>query len=120
MESFGSEKNITTLTHAAHMAEIMARHFGEEITLRELRVRFKLFCKYAHDPQAELTYGDVAKETGVPSATISRYLLFCLMDGCLNERIDPEDRRRRLLSLAPPGAERMLSFLRDARKNGFV
>ena len=97
----------------------MAKHFGDEITLRELRVRFRLFSECAKGPLDEFTYGEIAKATGVPSATISRYLLFCIVDGCLSERIDPEDRRRRLLSLSPAGADRMMAFLKEAQANGF-
>lgn len=97
----------------------MSEHFGEEITLRELKVRFMLFSEFAENPDAEIPLSRIASHTGVPSATLARYLTFCIVDGCMKERVDPKDRRRRLLKLAQTGADRMAAFLADARVNGF-
>lgn len=119
MDSSITEKNRKILNHVTSRLDILIDHFGEEITLRELRVRMLLFKEFAKDPDAEVSYAHIAHETGVPASTLTRYLTFCLVDKCMSERVDPKDRRRRLLRLGPAGLERMETFLNSASVNGF-
>lgn len=50
-----------------------------------------------HNRGMNPTLGDLCKATGLPKATISRYVSWQLQRGLAKEEIDPDDRRRRIL-----------------------
>lgn len=49
------------------------------------------------------TLTDLCEATGLPKASVSRYVAWQLREGLCTERIDPADRRRRLLVQTPKG-----------------
>ena len=52
---------------------------------------------FLHDRGMDPTLTDLCKATGLPKATVSRYVSWQLREGLLEEAIDPNDRRRRVL-----------------------
>ena len=56
------------------------------------------------------TVGDIAKASGLPRATVSRYIDHNLNWGWAAERVNPEDRRRRELYLTEAG-EKELDYI---------
>jgi DNA-binding MarR family transcriptional regulator len=52
---------------------------------------------FLHDRGMDPTLTDLCKATGLPKATVSRYISWQLREGLLEEAIDPNDRRRRVL-----------------------
>ncbi len=58
---------------------------------------------FLHDRGMYPTLTDLCKATGLPKATVSRYISWQLREGLLEEAIDPNDRRRRVLLLTEKG-----------------
>ncbi|NND35852.1 MAG: winged helix-turn-helix transcriptional regulator [Gammaproteobacteria bacterium] len=53
------------------------------------------------------TIGELAKASGLPRATISRYVSSTIQSGWAEERVDPRNRRRRELHLTEAGAKEL-------------
>jgi DNA-binding MarR family transcriptional regulator len=53
------------------------------------------------------TIMDLARATGLPRSTVSRYIDAIIRDGIVEERVNPKDRRRRELYLTRKGAEEL-------------
>ena len=49
------------------------------------------------------TLTDLCEATGLPKASVSRYVSWQLREGLCKEQVDPADRRRRLLVQTPKG-----------------
>ena len=49
------------------------------------------------------TLTDLCEATGLPKASVSRYVSWQLREGLCEEQVDPQDRRRRLLVQTPKG-----------------
>ena len=49
------------------------------------------------------TLTDLCEATGLPKASVSRYVSWQLREGLCKEQVDPSDRRRRLLVQTPKG-----------------
>ena len=64
-----------------------------------------LTMAFLHDRGARPTLTDLCKATGLPKATVSRYVSWQLRHGLAEEVIDPDDRRRRVLLRTKKGAE---------------
>lgn len=58
------------------------------------------------------TIGDIAKASGLPRATVSRYVNSTIEHGWAEERVNPRDRRRRELHLTESGTQE-LEFIVD-------
>lgn len=56
-----------------------------------------LTMAFLHNRGMNPTLSDLCKATGLPKATVSRYVSWQLEQGLAREAIDPEDRRRRVL-----------------------
>lgn len=52
---------------------------------------------FLHQRGMNPTLSDLCKATGLPKATVSRYVSWQLKEGLAEEIIDPNDRRRRIL-----------------------
>lgn len=115
MSNIANESNFAIADAVCTFIKVLQENWGEEITLRELGMRMTIMREYVAEEGRTLTNQEIANATAIPSATVGRYLLFCLTEKCIDENIDPEDRRRRLLTLAPQGRIRMSHFLADWR-----
>ena len=63
------------------------------------------------------TIGDIAQASGLPRATVSRYVASTIEQGWATERVDPRNRLRRELYLTDKGREElrwMVDFFHDA------
>jgi len=56
-----------------------------------------LTAVFLHERGMKPTLSDLCKATGLPKATVSRYVSWQLSEGFAKEVIDPNDRRRRVL-----------------------
>ena len=57
------------------------------------------------------TIGDIAKASGLPRPTVSRYVNSTIENGWAEERVNPGDRRRRELHLTEAGAKELESIV---------
>lgn len=53
------------------------------------------------------TVGDIARASGLPRATVSRYVDHTIQQGWAEERVNQQDRRRRELYLTETGAQQL-------------
>jgi len=63
------------------------------------------------DGGARPTIGDIAKASGVPRPTVSRYIDRTIQRGWVEERVNPRDRRRRELHLAEKGVKELEAMI---------
>ena len=75
---------------------------------------------FLHQRGMNPTLSDLCKATGLPKATVSRYVSWQLKEGLAEEVIDPHDRRRRILLQTDKGrtawrwqAEQMQKLFRE-------
>lgn len=61
------------------------------------------------------TVGELAEITRLPKSTVSRYVSAEMNNGYLEERIDPEDRRRRRLHPTDRAREEQVAHQQDVR-----
>lgn len=64
------------------------------------------------------TVMDLSRATGLPRSTVSRYIDAIISDGIVEERVNPNDRRRRELYLTRKGADE-LAHIADAFQSVF-
>jgi len=57
------------------------------------------------------TIGDIARASGLPRPTVSRYVSNTIENGWAEERVNPADRRRRELHLTEAGAKELESIV---------
>jgi DNA-binding MarR family transcriptional regulator len=57
------------------------------------------------------TIGDIARASGLPRATVSRYVSNTIKNGWAEERVNPDNRRRRELHLTEAGAKELASIV---------
>lgn len=62
-----------------------------------------LTMAFMHNRGMNPTLSDLCAATGLPKATVSRYVSWQLQQGLAKETIDPEDRRRRVLMRTKEG-----------------
>jgi len=62
-----------------------------------------LTLTFLHNRGMNPTLSDLCKATGLPKATVSRYVSWQLSQGLAKEVIDPNDRRRRVLMRTEQG-----------------
>ena len=83
-----------------YLFKLMAEKYGGDSTLNELRVMNAVInFEMTADGQCGVT--NLASETEIPISTVSRSVGNLLDKGFLSECIDPDDRRRHIVSLGP-------------------
>lgn len=66
------------------------------------------------------TVGEIARASGLPRPTVSRYISHTIEQGWAEERVNPDDRRRRELHLTKSGErelESIVELLRDLSRD---
>ncbi len=81
----------------------LAERYGGAATLNELRVMNQVILCRLNGRSCSVT--GLHKETGIPKPTVSRIVANLQGDGCLSDRRDPDDGRKRLISLGPSFSE---------------
>ncbi len=77
----------------------LAAKYGGDCTLNELRVMNQILRCSLQGKSCSVTA--LHKVTGIPMPTVSRSVAHLQNDGWLSERPDPDDGRKRLISLGP-------------------
>ena len=93
--------NITEKTIAEfsrRLLERVAKKYGGDCTVNELRVMNAAYCFSYNENQCTPTL--LAQATGIPKSTVSRSLASLIEKGWLTDEQDPEDRRRRIIRLS--------------------
>ncbi len=80
---------------------LLAEKHGGECTLNELRVMNQIICCCLQGQTCCVT--DLHKVTGIPIPTVSRSVANLQSNGWLSAQQDPDDGRKRIISLAAPG-----------------
>jgi DNA-binding MarR family transcriptional regulator len=103
----------------------LSEAFGGETTLNEVRVMNQIICCHLQGKYCYVT--SLHKETGIPIPTVSRAVANLQSDGWLSERRDPNDGRRRIISLGPRSLERTctditkaIQWINDFREHGLT
>ncbi|MEM1175483.1 MAG: helix-turn-helix domain-containing protein [Pseudomonadota bacterium] len=81
-----------------HLFERVARKYGGDCTINELRVMNAAYWFSYNDNQCTPTL--LAQTTGIPKSTVSRSLASLIDKGWLTDEQDAEDRRRRIIKLS--------------------
>lgn len=77
----------------------LAERYGGAATLNELRVMNQVILFRLNGRSCSVTA--LHKATGIPKPTVSRIVANLQSDGCLSDRRDPDDGRKRIISLGP-------------------
>ncbi len=77
----------------------LAEKYGGDRTLNELRVMNQILRCSLQGKSCSVTA--LHKVTGIPMPTVSRSVAHLQNDGWLSERPDPDDGRKRIISLGP-------------------
>ncbi len=91
-----TEKAIADFTR--HLFERVAKKYGGDCTINELRVINAAYWFSYNDSQCTPTL--LAQMTGIPKSTVSRSLASLIDKGWLTDEQDAEDRRRRIIKLS--------------------
>ena len=102
---------------------ILSERYGGETTLNELRVINQVIrCDLAGRTCCVTALHRI---TGIPIPTVSRCVANLQRDGWLSERADPDDGRKRIISLGPHSIELTrddingaIRWINDFRKHG--
>ena len=97
--------------------------FGGECTLNEVRVMNQIICCSLEERTCSVTA--LHKATGIPIPTVSRSVAKLQAGGWLSERQDPDDGRKRVITLGPrslretrDGIDDSVRWINDFRENG--
>ncbi len=82
---------------ARNLYLLLAEKFGGDTTLNELRVMNQIILCHAKGRCCSVTA--LHKVTGIPIPTVSRAVAHLQYSGYLSERRDPDDGRKRIISL---------------------
>ena len=101
----------------------LAEKYGGDRTLNELRVMNQIIRCSLQGRTCCVT--DLHKVTGIPMPTVSRSVAHLQNDSWLSEREDPDDGRRRIISLGPRSLEltwndinERIQWINDFRDHG--
>ncbi len=101
----------------------LAEKYGGDCTLNELRVMNQILRCSLQGKSCSVTA--LHKVTGIPMPTVSRSVAHLQNDGWLSERPDPDDGRKRLISLGPRSLEltwndinERIQWINDFRDHG--
>ena len=97
--------------------------YGGDSTLNELRIMNQIISCSLKDRTCSVTA--LHKITGIPLATVSRSVASLQEGGWVSERADPNDGRKRILSLGPrseeltfDAIEEKVEWFKNVRKYG--
>jgi len=101
----------------------LAEKYGGDCTLNELRVMNQIIrCSLEGRTCAVTALHNI---TGIPTPTVSRSVAHLRSEGWLSEQPDPDDGRKRIISLGPRSLEvtwddinRRVQWFNDFRKHG--
>ncbi len=105
-----TEKTIAEFSR--HLFERVARKYGGDCTINELRV-MNAAAWYSHN-DGQCTPTLLAQSTGIPKSTVSRSLASLIDKGWLTDEQDPEDRRRRIIRLSEKSLQSDTADFNDA------
>ena len=105
-----NEKTIAEFSR--HLFERVAKKYGGDCTINELRVMNAAYWYSYNDGQCTPTV--LAQTTGIPKSTVSRSLASLIDKGWLTDEQDPEDRRRRIIRLSEKSLEARAIDFKDA------
>jgi DNA-binding MarR family transcriptional regulator len=101
----------------------MAEKYGGECTINEVRVMNQIICCHLQETYCCVT--SLHKETGIPMPTVSRCVIKLQAEGWLSEKRDPDDGRKRIISLGPRSlnetlddVSRSIRWLNNFRNHG--
>ena len=101
----------------------LAEKYGGDCTLNELRVMNQILRCSLQGKSCSVTA--LHKVTGIPMPTVSRSVAHLQNDGWLSEQPDPDDGRKRLISLGPRSLEltwndinERIQWINDFRDHG--
>ncbi len=89
----------------------LAEKYGGDCTLNELRVINQVVHCCIEGNNCSVTA--LHKATGIPIPTVSRAVANLQLDGWLSDRQDPDDGRKRIVSLGPRSLERTLDEVNE-------
>ncbi len=103
----------------------LAEKYGGDRTLNELRVMNQIIrCSFKG---LTCSVTDLHKVTGIPMPTVSRSVAHLQSNGLLSEQQDPDDGRRRIVTLSPcdlemvsSNIEEMAEWFNDYREHGLL
>jgi len=106
------------LPTSSHPIAPTVRHFityigkvaGGHTTINDLLVHNALINFWRKNKQEMSSVSRISDWTGVPKATVSRIVTKGIEEGTILESIDPDDRRKRVLTIGPKGVERVEGF----------
>ncbi len=108
---------------ARNLYLLLAEKFGGDTTLNELRVMNQIILCHVKGRCCSVTA--LHKVTGIPIPTVSRVVAHLQDSGYLADRQDPDDGRKRIISLSPPAADQisidideMTQWIDDFREYG--
>ncbi|MEM6514212.1 MAG: MarR family transcriptional regulator [Pseudomonadota bacterium] len=105
-----TEKTIAEFSR--HLFERVAKKYGGDCTINELRVMNAAYWYSFNDNLCTPTL--LAQTTGIPKSTVSRSLASLIDKGWLTDEQDPEDRRRRIIRLSEKSAKSRSTDFSDA------
>ncbi len=86
--------------------------YGGDCTLNELRVINQIILCHVDGRACSVTA--LHKVTGIPIPTVSRSVAHLQSDGWLSAQQDPDDGRRRIISLGPRSLEQSCTDIKEA------
>ena len=89
----------------------LAEKYGGDCTLNELRVINQVVHCCIEGRNCSVTA--LHKATDIPIPTVSRAVANLQLDGWLSDRQDPDDGRKRIVSLGPRSLERTLDEVNE-------
>lgn len=102
---------IIEMTH--ELFEMLSDKFGGDKTLNEIRVMNQVIgCDHARQA-CEVSF--LAETTGIAISTVRRVVGNLFDQGFLHERINPDDRRRTIITLGPR-SERITDDIEEIRE----
>ncbi len=90
---------------ARNLYSLLADKFGGDTTLNELRVINQIVLCHFKGRNCSVTA--LHKITGIPIPTVSRVIAHFRSNGFLSDRQDPDDGRKRIISLDPRAMEQV-------------
>jgi DNA-binding MarR family transcriptional regulator len=101
----------------------LAGKYGGECTLNEVRVMNQIICCSLEGQTCSVT--SLHRATGIPTPTVSRSVANLQADLWLSDRRDPDDGRKRVITLGPrslkethDGINESVRWINDFRKHG--
>ena len=111
------------LEFSRNLLKDLAENYGGECTLNELRVMNQILRSHLVGQSCYIT--ELHKLTGIPIPTVSRSVANLQSNGWLSAQQDPDDGRKRIISLGPRSLEQTwddingrVQWLNDFREHG--